>query len=93
MDFDMLTGPLTVWELSCIEMGDNLCTDANMEFDLIYVHFPHISDLKWIFSNIKINFESIGGVVFAHTWTHLLLNEQFMSDTLASGKHSYVFCE
>ena len=29
----MLTGPLTVREL---KMGDTLCTDENMEFDLIY---------------------------------------------------------
>ena len=26
MDIDMLTGPLKAQELSCIEMGDNVCT-------------------------------------------------------------------
>ena len=55
MDFNMLTGPLTAWELSCVEIEDNACTDAHIEF-----------------SNVKIDSESIGGVVFPHTCTHLL---------------------
>ena len=38
MDFDMLTGPLTAWELSCVEMRDNVCSDAHMEFDLGNIH-------------------------------------------------------
>ena len=47
-------------------MGDIVCTRAYMQFDLICVHFPHMMILKWIFSNVNINFESIGGVVFPH---------------------------
>ena len=45
MDFDMLKGPLTAWEL-CIEMGDNVRIDAHMEFYLIYVHFPQTMNLQ-----------------------------------------------
>ena len=71
----------TVWELSCVEMEDNECTDAHMEFDFIYVHFPHKTDLKLIFSNLKIDSESIGGVVFPYKCTHLLLIEQFVTLT------------
>ena len=74
-------GALSAWELSCVEMGNIVCTRAYIQFDLIYVHFPHITNLKWIFSNVKINSKSIGGVVFPHTWTHLLLNEQFLTLT------------
>ena len=61
IDFDILTGPL---ELSCVEMGDIVCTCAYMQFDVIYVHFPHMKNLKCIFFNVKINSESIGGIVF-----------------------------
>ena len=61
-------------------MGDNLCTEAHMEFDLMYVHFPHMT-LNWIISNVKFNSESIGGVVFPHTCTQLILNEQFLTST------------
>ena len=81
MDFDILTGPLSVWELSCVEMVDNVCTCAYMQFDLICVNFPRMADLKWIFSNVKINSESIGSVVFPDTCTHLLLIEQFLTLT------------
>ena len=56
MDFDVLTSQLTVWELSCVEMGDNVCIDTHMEFELIYVHVAHMTDLKWIFSNNKNQF-------------------------------------
>ena len=35
-----------------------------MQFDLMCVYFPHMTDLRWIYSNVKINSESIGGVVF-----------------------------
>ena len=42
MDHDMLTDPLTACRLSCVEMGDNVMSDAHMEFDLIYVHFPNM---------------------------------------------------
>ena len=41
MDFDILTDPLSVWELSCVEMVGTVCTRAYMQFDLICVHFPH----------------------------------------------------
>ena len=66
LDFDMLTGPLSAWELSCVEMGDIVCTRAYILFDLIYLHFPHVTNLKCIFPNVKINYEYIGGVVFAY---------------------------
>ena len=62
-------------------MGDNICTDTHMESDLIYVHFPHLTDLKWIFANVKFNSESIDGVVSPHTCACLLLNEQFLTLT------------
>ena len=58
-------------------MGDNVYTDAHMEFDLllIYTHFPHSADLKWIFSNVKHNSESSDGVVFhLHSPTMPLTN-------------------
>ena len=70
MDFDMLTGLLTACELSFIEMGENVHNDAHMEFDLFHGHFPHTTDLKWTFSNVKNNSKSIGNVVFSHTSTH-----------------------
>ena len=44
VDFDMLTGPVTARDLSCVEIGDSVCTDAHMEFDLIYVHFLRTAD-------------------------------------------------
>ena len=81
MHFDILTGPLSARDLSCVEMVDNVCTRAYMQIDLICVHFSHMTDLKWIFSNVNINSESIGGVVFSDTYTHLLLNEQFLTLT------------
>ena len=46
MDFDILTGPLSAWELSCEEMGDIVYTHVYMQFDLIYVHFPQMANLK-----------------------------------------------
>ena len=64
MDFDMLAGPLSAWELYCVGMGDNVRTRAYMQFYLIYVHFHHMMSLKWIFSNVKNNPKSIGSVVF-----------------------------
>ena len=67
MDFDILKGALSDWELSCVVM----------QFDLICVHFLHMTE--WIFSNVKMNSESIGGVIFPDTCTHLLLNEQFLT--------------
>ena len=79
MDFDILTRLLSGREPSCVEMLDNECTRAYMQFDLICVHFPHMTDLQWIFSNVKVNFESIGGVFFSDTYTHLLLNEHFLT--------------
>ena len=36
MDFDMLKCPLTAWE-----MGDNVYTDAHMDFDLKYMWISH----------------------------------------------------
>ena len=63
MDFDILTGPLSAKELSCVEIWDIVCTRAYMQFDLIYVHFPPMTNLKWIFSNVKINSEYIGDIV------------------------------
>ena len=44
MDFDIMTGLLIAGELSCVEMEKNVCTDAHMEFDIIYVYFPHMTD-------------------------------------------------
>ena len=79
MDFDMLKGPLTAWELNCVEMGDNIFTDAHMEFDFIYVHSPHMTDLKSLFSNVKINSKSTGSVVFYPTFAHPILNERFLT--------------
>ena len=46
------------------------------EFDLISVHFDYITSE---YSNVKYNSESIGGVVFPDTCTHLPLNEQFLT--------------
>ena len=37
-DFNMLTGPFTAWERSCVEIGDIVCSNAHMMFDLISVH-------------------------------------------------------
>ena len=45
------------------------------------VHYSHMTDLKWIFSNVNIKSESIGGVVFPDAYTHLLLNERFLTLT------------
>ena len=73
--YGILTGPLSAWEVSCVEMVDNVCTRAYRQFELICVHFPQMTDLKWTFSNVKINSESIGGFVFPDTRIHLLLNE------------------
>ena len=56
MDFDMLMGPLTARELSCVEKGDNVCTDVHMEFELIYVHFLHMMDFGYIpMQNLILN--------------------------------------
>ena len=60
-------------------MGDNVCTDAHMEFDLIYVHFPHMADLEWIFSKVKNNSKSIDSVVFPLACKHPVFNEQFLT--------------
>ena len=67
MDFDILTSPSSASEIYCVEMVDNVCTRPYMQFDLICIHFPHMT-------NLKMNSESIGGVVFPDTCTHLLLN-------------------
>ena len=61
-------------------MVENVCTRAYMQFDFsnLYIHFPHMTDLKWLFSNVKLNSESIaklailfskyiGSVVFSLT--------------------------
>ena len=37
-------------------------SDPHMEFDLILYIFPYMTDLKWIFSNEKINSKSIDSV-------------------------------
>ncbi len=79
MDFDDSDGSITAWELLCVEVVDYVCTRAYMQFDLICVYFPLMTDFKWIFSNVKINSESIGVVVFHDTCTHILLNEQFQT--------------
>ena len=50
-----ITWSMTTWELSCVEIGGNVCIGAHMEFDLIHVQFSHMTDLKWIFSHVKIN--------------------------------------
>ena len=76
-----IDGSITVWELLCVEVVGNICTRAYMQFDLIEVLFHHMTYLKWIFSNVKNYSESIGGVVFPDTCTHLLLNEQFLTST------------
>ena len=67
MDFDILTGPLSAWELCCVEMVDNVCTRAYMQFDFVYI------SLTWQDFKVDI-FQSIGGVVFPDTCTHLVLN-------------------
>ena len=54
-------------ENSCVEMGDNVCTRAYMQFDLIYVYLHHMTDLKSIFSNVKNNSKYIDSVVFSLT--------------------------
>ena len=64
MYFGMLTGPLSVWESSCVEMVDNVCTREYMQFDLILVHIPHMIDFKWIFSTVNNNSKSIGIVIY-----------------------------
>ena len=57
-----------------VEMGDNVCTGAHMEFDLINLcklcKFPHRTDLEWTFPSVKNNSKSIDIVVFPHTFTH-----------------------
>ena len=62
-------------------MVDNVCMREYMQSDLICVHFPDLTAEEWIFSNVKINSESIGGDVFPDTCTHLLLNGQFLTLT------------
>ena len=61
-------------------MIDNVCTHAYMQFDLICVHFPHMTDI-WIFGNVKNKSESSGDVQQLDTCIHLLLNEQFLTLT------------
>ena len=77
MDFDILTGPLSAWELSCVEMVDNVGTRAYMQFDLMWLCINPSHDGL----NLKNNSESIGGVVFSDACTHLLLNEHFLTLT------------
>ena len=67
----MVRFPAELW----VEVIDYVCTCAYMQFGLICVHFPLVTDFKWIFSNVKINSESIGVVVFPYTCTHIILNE------------------
>ena len=74
MDFDFLTGPLSAWELSCVEMVDNVRIHTVW---LNLCTFPSYDGL----SNVKMNYESIGGVVFQDTRTHLLLREHFQTLT------------
>ena len=50
-----------------------------------------MTDLKCIFSNVKINSESIGGVVLPDTCTHLLLNKQFLTLTCKVYLNEYAF--
>ena len=51
-----------------INGGGDICTNAHMEFGLIYAHFPLMIDLiKWIFSNLVIYYKSIDSVVFPLT--------------------------
>ena len=57
-------------------MVDNVCTRAYMQFDLICLHFPHTKDLKWIFSNVKINSESISN---SNLQRFILMNIHFNS--------------
>ena len=81
MDFENSDGSITAWELLCIEVVDYVCMRAYMQFDLIYVHFPHTTDIKWIFSNVKIYSKSIGSVVFSLTFAHPVLIELFVTST------------
>ena len=71
MDFDMLTSPLTVCELSCVETKDNVCIDAHVESDLIYVHRLHMTYLKLVFSKVKIILNSLIACtyLFSFKWT------------------------
>ena len=65
MNFDMLTGQLTARELSCKEMGDNVCTDAHMEFDLTFVHFLHMADFSEYIPMSKLILNPLA-VLFSH---------------------------
>ena len=81
MDSGILMGPLSAWELSCVEMVDNVYKRAYMQFNLINVHFPLMADLKWIFYHVENNSKSIGSVGFLLTFDHLILSEWFLTST------------
>ena len=46
MDFDDSDGPITAWELLYVEVVDYVCTRAYMQFDIICVHFPLMTDFQ-----------------------------------------------
>ena len=62
----------------CVHACIHACIHAVL---LNVCRFPSHDGLKWIFSNVKKNSESMGGVVFPHTCTYLRLNEQFLTLT------------
>ena len=46
MDFENYDGSITAWELLCVEVVVYVCMRAYMQFYLICVHFPKMTDLK-----------------------------------------------
>ena len=62
---------LPVWGLYYEKMGDNVCTDAHIKFDVTSECFVLMTDSTWTYSKVKIKSKSI---VFSPTITNLLLN-------------------
>ena len=72
-------------------MGDNRYIDAHIEIYIIFEHFVYMTDSKKTFSKVKINSKSICSVVLSPTFTHSLLNEQFMTSTCKDDLNKYPF--
>ena len=91
MDFDDSDVSITAWELLCVEVVDFVCKRAYMKFDFICVHFSHMTDFKWIFSDVKINSESNGGVVFSLILAIPVLIEWYVTSTKNYNLYSLIY--
>ena len=65
--------------------GDNVCTDAHIEFDIISERFIYTTDSKWKFSKLKMDsIKSTESVVFSPSVIQVLRS-------LVSIRHSVNF--